>query len=224
MPIPTSQREFERGSRYLVDATETLVRRPLGRPRVAPPLPSGRLIVGWWIAIVGWVIARWVGRGRCGTGRRTNRDTRRCANANANTRAIHGAAVDGTAINRATAVAGSAIGRSAIRTARGSAPIGSTDCCRTGRGTHGRPAHRTSVGGTAARSRHRSPAESVRRHRQRQQRTYADDGQAFRPLCPLCVAFRATFFRDQVGLGQDAASPPRLRPARVSSDRRSSAT
>jgi hypothetical protein len=29
MPIPTSQREFERGSRYLIDAAEALVISPM---------------------------------------------------------------------------------------------------------------------------------------------------------------------------------------------------
>src|SRR5271165_4549502 len=103
-----------------------------GMMRRAPLLPGGLLVIRWRIAVIGRVIAGWVGRGRCGTGRSTDRDARRSTDRDtrADARAIHGAAVDGTAIGSA-AVGGSADGGSAIGAASGSTPIGSTDSRRT---------------------------------------------------------------------------------------------
>src|SRR5262249_9285117 len=57
-------------------------RRQVKRNCVAT-LPSRRLVVGRRIAVVGWVIAGWIGRGcRCGSGGGTDRDTRRGSRGN----------------------------------------------------------------------------------------------------------------------------------------------
>src|SRR6266849_6408451 len=116
--------------------------------RVSPRLPGGRLVIGRRMAIVRRHIAGWVGRGRCGTGRRTNSDTR--CNANANARGDD----SGAAIHRATAIDGTADDGAAIGTASGSAAIGTADGGRAGRGADGSPAHRAAIGGPAAGSRH----------------------------------------------------------------------
>src|SRR5208282_644961 len=135
-----------------------------GMMRRAPRLPGGRLVVGRRIAIVGRIIAGWVGRGRCGTGRGTRRSPDRDTRPDA--RAVNRTAVDGpTAIRGAAAVDRTAHGGSAIGTARGGAAVRTANRGGAGGGADGGPAHRTAIGGPTARSCHRSPAKGVRRRR-----------------------------------------------------------
>ncbi len=89
---------------------------------VFPPtlrLPGRRLVVGWRITVIGWVIARGrVGRGRRGTGRSTNRDP--------GCRTGRDPVADARSIHRTASVDGATHRGSAIRTPSGSAapPMG----------------------------------------------------------------------------------------------------
>src|SRR5271165_978285 len=135
------------------------------------------------MAVVGWVIAGWIGRG-C---RRASSDSRRSPNRNARGNAGTNARSDdgSTAINCAAAIGRRAVGGAAIRATRCSAAIRTANGRRARGGANGSAAHRAAIRGSAARSRHRAPAESFGRRRQGQHSTDAEDGQAFHRLCLL---------------------------------------